>query len=38
MHKSKHKLQKGLKREEQHKDLLGKVLPNTDSEKKNQKM
>ena len=37
MRKSKHKLEKELKREERHKEWLRKNLPNTDIERKNQK-
>ena len=37
MRKSKHKLEKELKREEQHKEWIRKNLRNTDIEKKNQK-
>ena len=37
MQKSKHKLEKELKREERHKDWLRKNLPNTDIERENQK-
>ena len=37
MRKSKHKLEKELKREKRHKEWLRKSLPNTDLAKKNQK-
>ena len=37
MRKSKHKLEKELKRAERHKDWLRKNLPNTKIEKNNQK-
>ena len=37
MEKSKHKLEKELKRAERHKVWLKKNLPNTDIEKNNQK-
>ena len=37
MQKSKHKLEKELKREERQKEWIGKNLRNTDIEKKNQK-
>ena len=37
MRKSKHKLEKELKREERHKKWIRKNLRNTDIEKKNQK-
>lgn len=37
MRKSKHKLEKELKRAERHKDWLRKNLPNTRAEKENQK-
>ena len=37
MQKSKHKLEKELKREERHKEWIRKNLPNTDLAKKNQK-
>ena len=37
MQKSKHKLEKELKRAERHKEWLKKSLPNTDIERKNQK-
>ena len=37
MRKSKHKLEKELKREERHKEWIRKNLRNTDIERKNQK-
>ena len=37
MQKSKHKLEKELKRAERHKEWLKKNLPNTAIERKNQK-
>jgi len=37
MEKSKHKLEKELKRAERHKEWLRKNLPNTHLEKENQK-
>jgi len=37
MEKSKHKLEKELKRAERHKEWLRKNLPNTKMEKENQK-
>ena len=38
MQKSKHKLDKELKREERHKEWISKNLLNTDIERKNQKV
>ena len=38
MKKSKHKLEKELKRAERHKDWLRKNLPNTKMERENQKL
>ena len=38
MHKSKHKLEKELKRAERHKEWLRKNLPNTKMERENQKL
>ena len=37
MRKSKHKLEKELKREERHREWIRKNLRNTDIERKNQK-
>ena len=38
MQKSKHKLEKELKRAERHKEWLRKNLPNTKMERENQKL
>jgi len=38
MKKSKHKLEKELKRAERHKEWLRRNLPNTTAERKNQKI